>query len=94
MAAELADLQLPNLMELRLSASGLTAAAAFELARADWPSLDYLDFSHDDLDALVVLLGVDLDKVQALASSYSACDSVEVQRMVAGPDLCLWPNPK
>ena len=92
MAAELAGLQLPNLRELDLPDSGLTAAAVSELARADWPSLTYLGLGHDDLGAVAVLLGVDLDKVQELRSD--ACDTKRVyhNRMDSGPDIGLWPN--
>ena len=88
MAAELADLQLPNLESLYLMESGLTAAAVSKLARADWPRLTYLNLSHADLDAVCVLLGLNLEKVQALKSS--ACDySVEVQRTVPSD---AWPQ--
>ena len=88
MAAELADLRLANLSELHLKGSGLTAAAVSELARADWPSLETLCLDHDDLDAIAVLLGVDLKKVQELQSDESIF-AVSEQRM---PDVVLWPN--
>lgn len=91
MAAELSDLQLPNLRTLDLVDSGLTAAAVSKLARADWPSLYYLYLSHDDLadlNAVCVLLGLDLESVQA--SKSCACDSVEVDRTVSCADLGLW----
>ena len=95
MAAELADLQFPNLSTLVLRGSGLTAAAVSELARADWPSLTTLSLDHDDLDAMAVLLGLDLEKVQKLESD--ACDfTVSQQRMppisAQGPDMVLWPH--
>ena len=92
MAAELADLQLPNLQMIYLKNAGLTAEAVSELARADWPSLYYLHLSHDDLDDLnvvCVLLGLDLEEVQALNSS--AYDNVEVDRTGSCADLGLWP---
>lgn len=88
MAAELTDLQLPNLESFYLNESGLTASALSELARADWPSLIYLGLSHADLDAVCVLLGLNLEKVQALKSG--ACDGVEVQRTVTTGALSLW----
>ena len=90
MAAQLADLQLPNLETLYLTRSELTAAAVPELARADWPSLSHLHLSHDDIDAVAVLLRLDLEMVQALKSY--ACSSLDVQRTDAGPDLGLWLN--
>lgn len=34
------------------------------LARADWPSLRYISFSPNDVEAVGVLLGLDPDKVQ------------------------------
>lgn len=71
MVAELADLQLPELWELKLVDSGLSAAAVSELARADWPRLMELDVDHDDLDAVAVLLGADLGKVQELKCNAS-----------------------
>ena len=60
MAAELADLRLPNLRVLHVPlGSGLKAAAVSELARADWPSLVNLRIDHDDLAAVALRLGVD-----------------------------------
>ena len=70
--------------------SGLTAAAVSELARADWPRLAHLNLSHVDLDAVCVLLGLDLEQMQTLKSG--ACDSVEVQRTVPFGALSLWPQ--
>ena len=62
-------LDILHLHSLQLTESGLTAAAVSELARGDWPDLFYLEFTHVDLDAVCVLLGLTLDKVQALKSS-------------------------
>ena len=85
MAAELADLRLANLSELHLKGSGLRAAAVSELARADWPSLVNLRIDPDDLDAVAVLLGVDVGKVQELGSMFA----ISEKRM---PGVVLWPN--
>ena len=49
MAAELAQLQLSNLISVTLVKTGLTAAALSELARADWPALKMLHFNHSAL---------------------------------------------
>ena len=49
MAAELANLQLPELAQLHLTDTGLTAAAVSELARADWPVLKLVNLSRNDL---------------------------------------------
>ena len=88
MAAELAGFFVPSLTMLHLQGSGLTAAAVPELARADWPSLEDLYIDHDDLDAVAVLLGVDLEKVQKLKSDANDLEASE-ERM---PDMVLWPN--
>ena len=90
MVAKLADLQLPSLESLYLNESGLTAADVSELARAHWPSLIYLNLSHADLDAVCVLLGLNLEKVQALKSG--ACDSVKMQQTVSTGAVTLWPQ--
>ena len=63
MAAELADLPFPKLRGLYLEGSGLTAAAVSELARADWRTLKVLSICLEDLSALSVLQGFDLEKV-------------------------------
>lgn len=90
-AAKLANLQCPNLKELYLTESALTAAAMSELARADWPSLRMLVAGHDDLDALGILLG--LAKVEE-PKSHDACDCAELymQRRVLQPGVSVWPN--
>ena len=87
MAAELADLQLPNLRVLHVG-FGLMAAAVSELARSDWPSLVNLRIDHDDLDAVAPLLGVAPGKVQELKNN-AGVFAVSGQRM---PDMVLWPN--
>lgn len=51
MAAELAQLHLPNLKILWLNSTGLTAAAMSELASVDWPTMQCLYLSDNDLDA-------------------------------------------
>ena len=93
MVAALADLQLPELRQVRLMGSGLTAAAVFELARADWPSLSCLDLDmgHDDLDAVAAVLGVSPEKVQELKSN-TRVSAVFEQRMLSSLDTGLWPN--
>ena len=93
MAAELADLQLPNLMHLYLTNTALTAAAVSELARADWPILKYLTLGHDDLDAMGGPLGLDLDKLQEPKSEGPDGAIVHQRNMVSQPGgLGLWPN--
>lgn len=54
MAAELAQLQLSNLISVTLVKTGLTAAALSELARADWPALKMLHFNHSALYAAAI----------------------------------------
>ena len=90
-AAELADLQLPNMMWLDLSECSLTAAAVSELARADWPILSYLSIGTTD-DAVAVLLGLDLETVQELKSDPCVAQTVFLQRKVTWPDMGLWSN--
>ena len=85
MAAELADLQLPHMAMLHLMGADLTAVAVSELARADWPSLKLLSFGHDDLDAVAVLLGVDLEKAVGTKQVYH-------RRVLSLPDMGFWPN--
>ena len=51
MAAEQAQLQLSNLTAVALTEIGLTAAAVFRLATADWPVLKYLYLGHNYLVA-------------------------------------------
>ena len=94
MAAELADLQLPNLMALDLMKSHLTIAAVSELARADWPSLRMLSFGHNDPDAVAILLGLKLDlkKMQKLKSDACLIAVGLRPRLVSQPGLDLWPN--
>ena len=94
MAAELADLQLPNLRVLHLMGPGLTAAAVSELARADWPSLRDISIGHGHLDAVAVLLGFDLTKMQELKSDGCVHPDSEVyeRKIVSGPGVNLWPN--
>ena len=87
MAAQLADLWLPNLSGLVPKGSRLTAAAVSELAKADWPSLRNLCLDHDDLNAVAVLLGLDLEKVHKLKSD--ASEAILQQRM---PNIVLWPH--
>lgn len=90
MAAELANLQLPKLMSLYLTQADLTAAAVSKLARADWPLLGNLTFDHVDLDAVGVLLELDLCKLQELKSDGRGRAGGFQQRSVVGPDVGLW----
>ena len=92
MAAELADLQLPTMMRLCLDNTGLTASAVSELARADWPSLTFVSFDHDNLHAIGMHLGLDLDKVQKLKSDAHVCDVVCQRKLISQSDVGLWPN--
>ena len=92
MAAELANLKLPELRVLHLMGSSLTAASVSELARADWPCLCILDLGHNDLDAMAVLFGVGLEKVQRLKCDAHVFAKVSVRRMHAWPPMGLWPN--
>ena len=92
MAAELAHLQLPDLMRLHLNNTGLTAAAVSELARADWPLLRYLSLGLDDVEA-VGSLGLDLDKVQEPNSEALDGTTVHQRNMVSLPGgVGWWPN--
>lgn len=94
MAAELADLRLPNLTELDLMKSDLTAAAVSKLARADWPSLRDVSLGHNDLDAVAALLGLDLMKTQELKPDACLYAEAPRPRMVSQPGVDLWPNLK
>lgn len=92
MAAELANLQLPNLMSLYLTQTDLTAAAVSKLAGANWPLLGNLTFGHVDLDAMGVLLGLDLVKLQELKSDARGRAKSFQQRTVVEPAMGLWPD--
>lgn len=92
MAAELANLLLPDLMALYLVRCDLTAAAVSKLARADWPHLTHLTFDHVDLDALGVLLGLDVFNMQELKSDPRSWVPMCQRRTALGPDVGLWPN--
>ena len=80
MVAALANLQLPYLVSLELKDSGLTAAAVSELARADWPELSYLhlNIGDDELVAVAVLLGLDVDMLKSAGCDGENCISKEL----------------
>lgn len=92
MAAELADLQLPNLIALYLVRCDLAAAAVSKLASADWPHLTHLTLDHVGLDALGLLLELDVDTLQELKSDPRDWVQMCQRRTVLGPDVGLWPN--
>lgn len=93
MAIELAELQLPHLESLCLDIAGLAATAVSELARADWPSLRYLSFRHNDICALGVRLGLDLYRIQEAKFDVYGRGKVQQRHIVSRPgDVCLWPH--
>ena len=96
MAAKLADLQLPNLIQLYLMEADLTAPAVSELVRASWPSLNYISIDHSDLAALTTLFECHLEKVPGLDMDPRIRYLDTVHRSFAWPivPMGLWPNLK
>ena len=93
LAAKLADLHFPELTQVDLGGCcGLTSAAVFELARADWPSLCNLSLDHDDPDAMAVLLGLDLNKMLKSDTRFCVYGTAWHQRVVSQPGVDLWPD--